>query len=298
MVNPEWLKYFQVLAETLNVTTAAERLHISPQGLSSALTGLEAHYGQRLVERSRRLTGLTPAGEALLEEIPRILHTLEDVDRRLARLRAGEPEGPLAIASVSYVNNYWLSGLLSTLVARCPKLQPRLYTMRGAEVEQWVAEGKLDVGVLTRPPTRTDLDVMVGLESPYLIVATPQPKRAWHELGYIAARQFSPEPSPVEGCASEQHLGGPWPEGNFVRRIVAETDYLETALSLCLAGVGAAFLPEIGVRRYLEAGQLAVVADAPAEYHERIYVVWRKGVRLFPELRETLSVLEASASIA
>jgi DNA-binding transcriptional LysR family regulator len=170
--------------------------------------------------------------------------------------------------------------------------------MRGGEVEQWVAEGKLDVGVLTRPPSRTDLDVTIGLESPYLIVATPQPQRAWHEFGYIAARQFSPDPSPVEGCASEQHLGGPWPEGNFARRIVAETDYMETALSLCLAGVGAAFLPEIAVRRHLAAGQLAVVAEAPADYHERLYVVWRKGVTLLPELRETLGTLESTSAIA
>lgn len=295
MVNPEWLNYFKVLAETLNVTAAAERLSISPQALSNALAGLGTHYKQRLVDRGRRITGLTSAGEALLEEIPRILHSLENAERRLARMRSGEPEGPISLASVSYINNYVLPPLLTSLVTRCPKILPRVYTMLASEVEEAVAAGKLDVGILTRPPVRPDLDALLGLETPYLIVARPQPHVPWQELGYIGARHFTPDPASAAGCASEEHLGGPWPEGKFDRRIVAETDYLETALSMCLAGLGAAFLPELAVREYLAQGRLAVVAEPPGAYADRLYLVWRKGVRLLPELVEALESLKAAS---
>lgn len=34
MVNPEWLRYFVVLAETRNFTAAAEQLHLTPQAMS------------------------------------------------------------------------------------------------------------------------------------------------------------------------------------------------------------------------------------------------------------------------
>jgi DNA-binding transcriptional LysR family regulator len=61
------LRYFVAVAEELNFTRAAERLHIAQQALSTAIRQLEERVGAQLLERTTRKVELTPAGIALLE---------------------------------------------------------------------------------------------------------------------------------------------------------------------------------------------------------------------------------------
>lgn len=87
---PEWLelrhlRYFLAVAEELNFTRAAERLHLAQQALSSSIRNLESDLGVRLFSRSTRHVALTAAGEALLAGARHVLasaaEALDDVHR-------------------------------------------------------------------------------------------------------------------------------------------------------------------------------------------------------------------------
>jgi DNA-binding transcriptional LysR family regulator len=283
-MNSEWLGYFVAIAETRNLQAAADRLHVTPQAVSKAIAGLESQFKQRLVDRDRRIKGLTPAGEALLEEARMILASLENAERRLEEVRRGKVEGPVKIAGDGLWHHYLLPPLLKALATEYPEIRPQLHEMLADDAERWVASGDIDIGLLLRAPRRTDLEWVEGVRTPYVIAGAPQPKKDWSELGYIVPRFFQKE--------EENSLDG-WPETKFKRRIVAEVELLETAIHLCEAGLGAAFLPEMALRDRFERGSLAVVADAPAEFADQLYVVWRKGVRPTPAAREMLKALNA-----
>ena len=59
------LRSFVAVAEELNFTRAAEKLHLAQPALSAHVRQLEERVGCRLVERTTRRVSLTPAGEAL-----------------------------------------------------------------------------------------------------------------------------------------------------------------------------------------------------------------------------------------
>lgn len=90
------LRAFVALAEELNFTRAAARLHLAQQALSTQIRQLEERVGTRLVDRSTRHVALTPAGEAFLEQIRPLLVSVEQAvaaahaaDRGSERLTVG-----------------------------------------------------------------------------------------------------------------------------------------------------------------------------------------------------------------
>lgn len=60
------LRYFVAVAEELNFTRAAERLHIAQPSLSTRIQELERQVGCQLLRRTTREVQLTDAGEVLL----------------------------------------------------------------------------------------------------------------------------------------------------------------------------------------------------------------------------------------
>src|SRR5258707_13440025 len=61
-------RYVAVLAEELNFTRAAARLHVAQPSLSKQIRELESYLGAQLFDRTKRDVRLTAAGEAFTAE--------------------------------------------------------------------------------------------------------------------------------------------------------------------------------------------------------------------------------------
>ncbi len=73
------LRYFVAVAEELNFTRAAERLHMAQPPLSAAIRQLEEQLGVPLLARTTRQVELTPAGQVLLERGRALLRHADEV---------------------------------------------------------------------------------------------------------------------------------------------------------------------------------------------------------------------------
>jgi DNA-binding transcriptional LysR family regulator len=85
------LRALIAVAEELNFTRAAERLHLTQQALSGQIRQLEQRVGAQLVERDTHRVALTPAGVALYERCRALLAGAENA---VAAARAAGADAP------------------------------------------------------------------------------------------------------------------------------------------------------------------------------------------------------------
>lgn len=83
------LRYFLAVAEELNFTRAAERLHLAQQALSAAIRNLEDDLGVQLFIRDTKRVRLTSAGEALVDGARHALTSAADAVDDVRRVAAG-----------------------------------------------------------------------------------------------------------------------------------------------------------------------------------------------------------------
>src|SRR4029453_15151355 len=90
MLELRHLRYFIAVAEELNFSRAAERLHMAQPPLSVAIRQLEQELGTDLFLRTTREVQLTDAGQAFLDGARRTLTELEHAEADAKRTAAGE----------------------------------------------------------------------------------------------------------------------------------------------------------------------------------------------------------------
>src|SRR4051812_31002809 len=140
------IEYFAAVAETGNVTRAAERLHISQPSLSAAIRQLEAQLGVALLHRHGRRVTITEAGELLAL---RGRHLLEEADALVTEVRgrAAATSGRVPLGAPPPARHGVLPRLMAACAAHAPGVM--IYTTEDTtgSLLRDVARGALDAAV-------------------------------------------------------------------------------------------------------------------------------------------------------
>ena len=212
MATPELrlIRYFVAVAETGNITRAAQLLHMSQPSLSAAVKGLESQLGLELLTRTGRTITVTPAGELLARRGRELLEHAEALVKEVqaqdsvssARLRLG----------LSPTARYGAGPrFLAACAAKAPAVM--LYTSEdttGALLRD-VATGRLDLAVTFCAPAALPRGVeLVALEEEPAVVHLPAghrlAKRARLALDDLRDETILIGASPESGGFSERVL--------------------------------------------------------------------------------------------
>lgn len=141
------LRTFAEVADTGNLTRAAERLHASPPAVSAHIRALEEELGVALFRRTSRGMELTDAGRDLRERAGTVLAGAEELRARALALR-GEPEGEVTMALHAASNLLRVDAAHALLRQAAPRVRLRLSRAMSWEVVADLRSGKLDAGFL------------------------------------------------------------------------------------------------------------------------------------------------------
>lgn len=150
------VRYFDAVADTLNFTRAAERLHVTQSTLSHQIRQLEEELGLVLFDRGHKRVALTEAGEMLRSHL---VPALQQIDRGLQAL-SREPEaisGELRIGTTHSFNTRLVPLCVSSFLAYHPGMRVTVEELSAELIARRIASGHLDLGVSYRPQDRPEL---------------------------------------------------------------------------------------------------------------------------------------------
>jgi DNA-binding transcriptional LysR family regulator len=150
MVELRHLRYFIAVAEELNFSRAAERMHMAQPPLSAAIRQLEGDLGVDLFIRTTREVKLTDAGRAFLEGARRTLADAERAAEDAKRAGAGDL-GRLRLAYSWSTRFETLPALGKALRSAHPDIELLAQEMWNARMPPAFERGTIDVALSLCP---------------------------------------------------------------------------------------------------------------------------------------------------
>ena len=158
MVELRHLRYFIAVAEELNFSRAAQRMHMAQPPLSAAIRQLERDLGVDLFVRTTREVKLTDAGHAFLAGARRTLADAERAAEDAKRAAAGEL-GQLRIAFSWSTRFETLPALGRAFRATHPDVELLAQEMWNARMPPAFANGSIDVALSLCPEIAAELQL-------------------------------------------------------------------------------------------------------------------------------------------
>lgn len=144
------MRYLLAAVDAGSLRSAADRCGISQPALGQQVALLEEELDVVLLVRSRRGVRLTEAGEAVLPALRRLVRAEDDV-RAAAMVSRGSFDGTVRLGSVSVTAELVVAPVLGQIRDVHPGLRFTVREGPSRAVEQEVASGDLDLGVITTP---------------------------------------------------------------------------------------------------------------------------------------------------
>ena len=143
------LRYFLAVADTLNFTRAAAKLHITQPTLSHQIKQLEQETGP-LLDRTRHSVRLTQQGKLLRPYAERAVGEIRNAMMALGELD-GLLRGELAVGVFRSFSSSRLPDVFARFNSEYPGVRLTVREMHHVEIERALIDGRLDLAVAYGP---------------------------------------------------------------------------------------------------------------------------------------------------
>ena len=140
---------FLAIADLGSLTRAAIHLDRNQSLLSRHLNALERECSARLFTRTGRGVALSDVGQRLYPQVLALLESAEQLEQEI-RGEAREPSGLITIGSLPSITNPIVARLFKQLRTRYPGLQLRVLEGSSGQVNEWLADARVDIAILYR----------------------------------------------------------------------------------------------------------------------------------------------------
>jgi DNA-binding transcriptional LysR family regulator len=277
------LQIFRALAEELNFTRTAEKVHTVQSNVTAQIKALEEELGSPLFDRLGRRVTLTDAGRNFLPFAEQALAAMDQGQRAVQT--GAEPSGPLKVGIPESILTYRLPQVLRLFHRRFPHVELIFRPQWDDVLPVMLETGKLDMAVcmIEASPNAAIKSIRLRGERIFLL-AHPS-----HSL----AGQRTVKPADLAGqslllteggCGYRLKLDRVMAMQNIRPGHITEFSSVEAIKQCVAAGMGLGLLPAIVVARELRQHQLKALHWAGPSLDIATHILWHKDKWVSPAM--------------
>jgi LysR family transcriptional regulator, hydrogen peroxide-inducible genes activator len=165
------LEYALAVRKHGHFAKAAEACHITQPTLSMQIQKLEEDLGVVLFDRSKKPILLTPAGEALIEQMQSVIFEAKKIGDLAQRSRTQKATGVLTVGIIPTVAPAVLPRLLATMAEHFPGLELNIRELQTQRIVEALGNDEIDVGLLATPMGLSKVHEFPLYYEPFSVVA-------------------------------------------------------------------------------------------------------------------------------
>ena len=277
------LQIFRALAEELNFTRTAEKVHTVQSNVTAQIKALKEELGSPLFDRLGRRVTLTDAGRNFLPFAEQALAAMEQGQRAVQT--GAEPSGPLKVGIPESILTYRLPQVLRIYHRRFPHVELNFRPQWDDVLPVMLETGKLDMAVcmIDASPNPAIKSIRLRAERIFLLAHTSHP----------LAGQRTVKPADLAGqtlllteggCGYRLKLDRVMAMQNIRPGNVTEFSSVEAIKQCVAAGMGLGLLPAIVVARELRQHQLKALHWAGPSLDIATHILWHKDKWVSPAM--------------
>ncbi len=286
------LQIFRILAEELNFTRTAEKVHTVQSNVTAQVKALEEELGAPLFDRLGRRVTLTDAGRRFQPFAEQALAAMEQGERAI---RSGsEPSGPLRISAPESQLTYRLPQVLRTFRRRFPHVEVAFRPHPGEMLAYELETGKLDlvITMCDSPSNPAHKSARLHTERIFLFgdASHPLTKRRTVRPSDLAGQTLLLTES---GCGYRAKFDRVLALQNIRPGNITEFSSVEAMKQCVCSGMGLALLPAIVVTREVRQSRFKALHWAGPSLDIATHVLWHKDKWVSPAMAAFLELVKA-----
>jgi DNA-binding transcriptional LysR family regulator len=163
------LRLIASLSRHMNMTRAAEEMHMTPSAFSVQIKQLAESLGLPLHEQSGKKLYLTEAGQAAASASRDILGRLDLLGMELGEMQ-GLERGCLRLAMITTAR-YFATKLIGDFCRDHPKVELVLEVVNRDQILERIRQNLDDLYLMGRPPEQPDVVAVPFIENPLVVLA-------------------------------------------------------------------------------------------------------------------------------
>lgn len=243
-MNIHALKNFLVIAESENMRTAAEQLHIAQPSLSRQLKALEEDLGVKLFVRSGQRLHLTEEGRYLKEAGKEIIDLINNTEQQLQNINKGI-NGTLYIGANETSSISLLSKIITLFKNTYPDVSYTILDGNSNEIMKYLINNKIDLGIVLEPYNTEVFEGLRIYEGNYIAVMHKEHPLAKQTSDTIRLSDLADQSIMfTTRKATQDIIKKHFNENGIKPNVVCEFALMSTGLSLAENNIGIALLAD------------------------------------------------------
>lgn len=290
IVDIETLKLFCDVIQLKGFTQAAAANSITQSAVSQRLKVLEKRFGMPLIERHGTQLFLTKAGEAVYKGARRILAELRELEEHLRGLN-GKITGSVRLAAIYSVGLYELAPHVKKFLKSYPEIEVQIEYSRSNKIYQDVANGSVDLGIVTYPTNKPQLRWIPFCEDELVLICSPD--HPFSQCESVSLKQLNSQPfvNFHRDIPTRRALDEILKKNGVAVVTKAEFDNIELIKRAVEIGIGISIVPSMTIKSEIQAGQLKALPLEEGPFTRPIAILHRRGRVLPPAVKTFIAVL-------